>query len=306
LKKSKFAAARVSLDQWRALAAVVDEGGYVRAAQALGKSQSTVSHSVQRLEELLETRVLRLEGRRAVLTDTGRVVLRRARYLLDEASDIERVARALSVGVERDIAVAVDTVFPHLILMPALAAFASRYPGTRIDLFETVGSGAIDMLAGGGAQLAVTLDLPPGSLGSRLTELELLCVAGRGHPLHGLDRPLTVRDLRRHHEVAPRAPGAPRKSHSGRRLIVSTMGACIQALSRGLGFGWCPVTAILRELDEGLLVPLELPGGGIRHLSAYLVFADEESAGPAANALANLIEAAVMDAPERGLRKPVW
>ncbi len=41
--------ARVSLDHWRALAMVVDEGGYARAAAALGKSQSTVSHSLLRL-----------------------------------------------------------------------------------------------------------------------------------------------------------------------------------------------------------------------------------------------------------------
>ena len=45
--------AKVSLDHWRALEKVVDKGGYARAAEALGKSQSTVSHSIQRLEELL-------------------------------------------------------------------------------------------------------------------------------------------------------------------------------------------------------------------------------------------------------------
>ena len=69
--------AKVSLDHWRALEKVVDEGGYARAAEALGKSQSTVSHSIQRLEDLLGTRVLRIQGRRAVLTEVGAVVLRR-------------------------------------------------------------------------------------------------------------------------------------------------------------------------------------------------------------------------------------
>ncbi len=79
--------AKPSLDHWRALAMVVDEGGYARAAEALGKSQSTVSHSILRLEELLGTRVLRIQGRRAVLTEVGAVVLRRARVLLGEARD---------------------------------------------------------------------------------------------------------------------------------------------------------------------------------------------------------------------------
>ena len=55
------------------LAEVVDAGDYATEAALLGKSQSTISHSVQRLEALLGTRVPRIEGRRAVLTDRGRV-----------------------------------------------------------------------------------------------------------------------------------------------------------------------------------------------------------------------------------------
>ncbi|MGH9577863.1 MAG: LysR family transcriptional regulator, partial [Terriglobales bacterium] len=34
---------RITLDQWRALLAVVDAGGYAQAAAALHKSQSTMS-----------------------------------------------------------------------------------------------------------------------------------------------------------------------------------------------------------------------------------------------------------------------
>src|SRR5210317_85791 len=90
--------AKVTLDNWRSLVAVVDQGGYAPAAESLGKSQSTISHSIQRLEESLGTAVLKIEGRRAVLTKVGEVALRRARLLLDEASDIERMARTLAAG----------------------------------------------------------------------------------------------------------------------------------------------------------------------------------------------------------------
>ena len=41
---------RVTLDQWRALVAVVDAGGYAQAAEALHKSQSAVTYAVQKLE----------------------------------------------------------------------------------------------------------------------------------------------------------------------------------------------------------------------------------------------------------------
>ena len=125
--------ARVSLDHWRALISVIDHGGYARAAEALGKSQSSVSHSIQRLEELLDTQVLKIQGRRAVLTEVGKVVLRRARFLVDEAADIERMGRTLAAGVEAELHLAVDTLFPNEVLLSAFCTFAERFPDSRVQ-----------------------------------------------------------------------------------------------------------------------------------------------------------------------------
>ncbi|RLA43587.1 MAG: LysR family transcriptional regulator, partial [Gammaproteobacteria bacterium] len=136
--------------------AVIDEGGYAPAAEALGKSQSTVSHSIQRLEQSLGTAVLKIKGRRAVLTPVGQVALRRARLLLGEAADIERMARTLSAGVEAEITLAVDAIFPNQILLPAIAGFVEAFPDTRIELVESVMSGAPDLVRHGRVQLAVT------------------------------------------------------------------------------------------------------------------------------------------------------
>jgi DNA-binding transcriptional LysR family regulator len=40
----------ISLEQWRALVAVVDEGGYAAAAEGIHKSQSAVTYAVQQVE----------------------------------------------------------------------------------------------------------------------------------------------------------------------------------------------------------------------------------------------------------------
>ena len=42
-----MAAPRISLEQWRCLAAVVEAGGYAQAAERLHKSQSSVTSAVQ-------------------------------------------------------------------------------------------------------------------------------------------------------------------------------------------------------------------------------------------------------------------
>lgn len=77
---------RISLDQWRALVAVVDTGSYARAAETLHKTQSSVSYAIQRIEEQLGVPAFRIEGRRAVLTPAGRVLYRRGGALLREAT----------------------------------------------------------------------------------------------------------------------------------------------------------------------------------------------------------------------------
>lgn len=285
---------KVTLDQWRSLVAVVDQGGYARAAEALGKSQSTVSHSIQRLEQALGTAVLKIKGRKAVLTDIGNAALRRARLLLDEAADIERMAYTLSAGVEAEINLAVDAVFPNQLLLPALAGFANIYPGTRVELFESVISGASDLVRHGRVQMAISPHVPQGWLGDHLVRLEFACVASPDHPLHKLDREITERDLHRHRQLVVRDSGERRDLNvawlgSGQRFTFSTMGTRIQALCQGLGFSWSPLLKIRNELEQGLLKPLPLEHGSQKYVDVYLIITDAEGAGPATLALAEFI-----------------
>ena len=67
---------RVTLEQWQALAAVVEHGSYAKAAEALHKSQSSVTYAVQKLESQLGVRAFELKGRKAALTQTGELLYR--------------------------------------------------------------------------------------------------------------------------------------------------------------------------------------------------------------------------------------
>src|SRR3989442_14716013 len=62
---------RITLEQWQALVAVVDAGGYAQAAERLHKSQSSVTYLVQKLESLLDVKVFEIKGRKAALTPAG-------------------------------------------------------------------------------------------------------------------------------------------------------------------------------------------------------------------------------------------
>src|SRR5476651_1382724 len=99
---------RISLEQWRALMAVVDAGGYAQAAALLHKSQSAVTYAVKKMESLLRVKVFKVIGRKAHLTPTGEVLYRRANALLEEAGALEGAAAVLAAGWEPELRLAVE------------------------------------------------------------------------------------------------------------------------------------------------------------------------------------------------------
>jgi DNA-binding transcriptional LysR family regulator len=285
---------RVTLEQWRMLQAVVDHGGYAGAAEALSKSVSTVSYGIRRLESGLGVPLLELEGRRAVLTRAGRELLRRSRYLLDEAVAIERAAGLLAKGWEPVVTLAVEVIFPQDRLLASLDAFARLTGTTRVELVESVLSGTTEQLFSGTADLAITAWVPPGFLGEPLVTVEFVAVAHPGHALHALDRPLTQRDLRQQRQIVVRDSGLKQSRDAGwlgaeQRWTVSHLATSVDAVARGMGFAWLPRHRVAALLDSGVLRPLPLLEGSLRHHELYLVFADRDDAGPATRALAECL-----------------
>jgi DNA-binding transcriptional LysR family regulator len=285
---------RVTLEQWRMLQAVVDHGGYAGAAEALSKSVSTVNYGIRRLEAGLGLKLLELDGRRAVLTRAGRELLRRSRYLLDEAFAIERAARLLAQGWEPVVTLAVEIIFPQDRLLASLDAFARLTGATRVELIESVLSGTTEQLFSGIADLAITAWVPPGFLGEPLGTIEFVAVAAPSHPLHLLGRPLTQRDLRQHRQLVVRDSGLKENRDAGwlgaeQRWTVSHLATSVDAVARGMGFAWLPRHRIADLLGAGALRPLPLVEGGARSHELYLVFADRDEAGPATRALADCL-----------------
>jgi len=285
---------RITLDQWQALLAVVDQGSFALAAQARHRSQSSISYAISQLEDRLGTEVFLLEGRKAVLTETGKVLYRRAKNLVDEALQIETLARRLAAGWEETLRIAVDVIMPLSMLFAALEAFDEECTSTRVELFETVLSGTQEALLTGLADLAIMGMVPSGFIGNPIFVTEFIAVAHPDHRLHHLGREILMRDLGSQRQLVVRDSGSERRVDAGwlgseKRWTVSTMQASIEAVSHGLGFAWLPRQRIEQQLECGLLQPLKLKQGGIRPVTIYLVHANPDEAGPAARRLGELI-----------------
>jgi DNA-binding transcriptional LysR family regulator len=291
---------KITLDQWSALVAVVETGGYAQASARLHRTQSTVTYTIKKLEELLGVKAFELQGRKAVLTPIGHVLYRRGKALLDEAGRVERAAADLARGWEPEIRLAVDIVFPTWLLLECCAEFGRERPETRIELIESVLGGTEEALTEGRVDLAIGGTVPGGFLGDPLMQVRFVCAAAPTHPLHQLGRKLTLHDLRHHRHLVVRDSGALRSRSGGwlneQRLTVSHKATSIRAAVMGLGYAWYPEENIREELQSGRLTPLPLAEGAERYVTLYLVFADADSAGPGTRRIAEILRGRVAEA----------
>lgn len=289
-----MAAPKTSLDQWRCFQAVVDAGGFSPAAEALHRSQSSVSYAVKRLQEQLGVRLLRVEGRKARLTKDGEILLQRSRRLLGDTLRLEELATQLERGWEAELSLVVDAAFPASVLMQALKAFAPVSRGTRVMLREEVLSGVEDALLDRSADLAICGHVPRGFVGEELLRVEFVAVAHPDHRLHDFGEALALRELEGELQVVVRDSGVRQRRDVGwlgsaQRWVVSGIDTAVEAVASGLGFAWLPCHQIQAHIDRGSLKALPLSHGARRSVGLDLVFTDPDLAGPATCLLAEIL-----------------
>jgi LysR family cys regulon transcriptional activator len=192
----------VNLQQWKYLAAVVDNGLNVSdAAEALYTSQPGISKQIRQLEDELALRIFVRQGKRlASLTPAGEVVLATARRALREIANLKRVAdefRREDAGV---LGIATTHTQARYVLPPVLAKFAARFPkvrlvlhqGNPVQVAELTRAGAVDV---GIATEAVADD--PELVALPCYRWNRGVLVPKGHPL-AATRPLTLEALARY------------------------------------------------------------------------------------------------------------
>jgi len=291
---------RVTLEQWRTLQAVVDHGGYAQAAEALHKSQSSISYTVSKLQEQIGMELLHIEGRKAVLTSAGEALLQRSRNLIDHAMEIEQVAASLEQGWEAQVALATDAIFPKPILINAFKQFFPESRGCKMLMREEVLSGAVEVLLEKKVDLSITPWVPPGFLGEKLMVIDFIAVAHPDHALHKLGRKVSSDDLSQHLHVVIKDSGVKQNRDSGwlgsdLRWTVTNLESARQLVLEGLGFSWIPTHEAWDYMQKGLLLPLDLEENYQKMGGLYLVFANKSIAGPATELLASCIKSCTQE-----------
>jgi DNA-binding transcriptional LysR family regulator len=135
---------KTTLDELQAFAAVVDTGSITAASELLGLTISATSRTLGRLEEKLQTTLLRRTTRRLELTEEGAAFLQHARAILASVDEAEEQMAARRMRPAGRLRVDAATPFMLHVLVPLVAGFRERYPEVELELNSN--EGIIDLI----------------------------------------------------------------------------------------------------------------------------------------------------------------
>jgi len=158
----------VSLDQLRTFITAVDEGSFSAASRKLYRAQSVVSQSINNLEEQFGVELFDRSGRYPKLTPAGVVLLADARSIVTNVDLLKARAKGIAAGLEPELSVVVDVMYPIDAVTQVAKEFRQQYPGVALRVYVEALGGAVQPVldqrcsVGGGGPLA---SLPFGPLG---------------------------------------------------------------------------------------------------------------------------------------------
>jgi DNA-binding transcriptional LysR family regulator len=296
-----MAAGQPTLDQLRVLLAVAESGSFSAAAKRLNRAQSVVSYAIANLEAQLGLALFARGQRRPVLTEAGRAVLADARRIGRIVDELCARASGLTAGLEAEVGLVVDVMFPTADLVAVLEAFARAFPTVALRLrVETLGAVAQLVLDGScGLGISGPMGVHPEGLERRLIRhIELVSVVAPGHPLTRLPPPLPEAAFHEHTQLvlsdrSRRTEGQDFGVLSLRTWRLGDLGSKHALLRAGLGWGNMPGHMVQDDLAAGRLVRLHAAVAPVLRFPLLLIHRPAAPPGPAGQWLADRLAAAV-------------
>jgi DNA-binding transcriptional LysR family regulator len=265
----------MNLHHLRLFAAVVNHGGFTKAAESLRLSQPAISKSLNELERQLNLALIDRSGRSIKLTDAGQTLYARARELFGVEWIAEQELRELR-GLKRGVLrIGASTTIATYMLPPFLGRFHLRHPRIRIRASSANTRTVLRMLL----ESRVDVALVEGPVSHSRVEVqpwrddELVVICRPDHELllrGNVDVEMLVRE-----QFIVREPGSGTRDVSARVLalhgarLTNTMRvggteAIKQAVAAGLGLAIVSRAAAADQLALGKIAVLSVNGLVIR------------------------------------------
>ncbi len=295
----------MSLDQLRTFIAAADAGSFSAAGRQLNRAQSVVSQTMANLEAQIGVRLVDRSARYPVLTAEGKALLADARAIAGDIDLFKARARGLAGGLEPELTVFVNSLFPTGVLTGAVAAFSEEFPNTPLRIaVESMGAVIEPVLQ---RQCSFGIRGPLFLENAELTAEYLLgarylMVAAPQHPLARHRGPIPASVLAQHIQLvltdrSSLTQGRDLRVMSPKTWRLSDLGAKHAFLRAALGWGGMPHHVVAADLADGTLVPLTLAeSDGPASISMSAIYRTDSPPGPAGRWLIDHLKQA-HDAP---------
>ena len=278
-----------SLDQLRVFVAVIDAGGFAHAARLLHRTQSVISYTIANLEEQLNVVLLDRSKRKPELTEAGRALLADARAVALQVDAMRCRAKALAGGLEAEVSLAVDVMFPTSVLVSVLEAFQLQFPTVALRL-RVEAMGALTQLVLDGlchVGIAGWMASTPIAI-ERIAagDVRMMPVAAPQHPLASAATPIPTSVAREHTQLvlsdrSVLTEGQDFGVIALRNWRLGDLGSKHELLRAGLGWGNMPESMVREDLASGRLVHLNMGDGNLVQYPIHLIQRSDAHAGQA-------------------------
>jgi DNA-binding transcriptional LysR family regulator len=305
-----------TLDQLRALIAVIEEGSFSAAARKLHRVQSAISTSMANLESQLGVPLWDRSTKVARLTDQGQAILAAARKVCTEVDSLRKLAAGMTVGLEASVSLCVDMLFPLTALVNLCEQFRAEFPSVDLRVDTQTMTGVSARVIDGSATIGVAapMGVAAGLERKVLTTIQMTPVVAPSHPLAQVRGPIPTTRLRDSIQLVLselQGEGHPDQAVlSSRTWRVRDLHTKHALLRAGLGWGNLPEHLVRDDLRARRLVAIRVEAWGKDEHKLYLsaVYRGDVTFGPAHRWLLSYLEQLCLrdaDRPRRrAARKP--
>ena len=201
----------MELRQLRYFVAIVEEGGFSRAAERLHISQPPLSTQIRSLEDEIGVRLLERSNRGVSVTPAGSVFYEEVRAVLARLEHARNKTLQVGRGDVGSLSVGFVSIADYGILPPALKSFRAQFPLVEVHLHELTTDAQIRELRAATLDLGIGLapvDEPDLEFKSVLRE-ELVLAAPSGHAVLKSGGAVDMRALSRASFIVPPRDVAP-------------------------------------------------------------------------------------------------
>ncbi|SEL34174.1 LysR family transcriptional regulator [Nitrosovibrio tenuis] len=281
----------MSTDQLRTFIAAADEGSFSAAGRKLRRAQSVVSQTLANLELQVGFTLFDRSGRYPKLTEAGRALLADARVVISSMDAFKAKARTLEEGLEPELAVAVDVMYPIAALTEAVRAFHEAFPAMPLHLYVEALGAVMQPVLDGRCRIGIAGQVPevPADCASEyLLSVHMVTVAAPSHPLAKQAGTVTRADAANHMQLVLTDRSTLTEGRTFGVLASQTwrladLGAKHAFLRAGLGWGNMPLPMVEEDLSRGTLIRIELEPYSVTGawLSMYAIHRKDAPPGPA-------------------------